>query len=118
MLILGKLYLNHGHAAQASEWFKKSTEHAPTTLDQAIAWQNLGYSREDEGNSKEALDAVEHSLNLGEASLKGDLLLSKARILETENNTAQAKTTYDQIMGQLPNSEYSKLAELYKARLK
>lgn len=118
MLVLGKTYLNHGNAAAAAEWFQKSTAHAPTALDRALALESLGYAQENEGKYKAALDAFDESLNVGEAGLKGDLLLSKARVYESMKNPAQAKATYDLVLGQFPNSEYSKLAELFKARLK
>ena len=118
MLILGKTYLNHGNAAAAAEWFRKSAAHAPTALDRALALESVGYAHENEGKYKEALDAFDESLNVGEAALKGDLLLSKARVYESMKNPAQAKATYDLVLGQFPNSEYSKLAELFKARLK
>jgi tetratricopeptide (TPR) repeat protein len=118
MLVLGKLYLNHGEPAKAAEWFSKSTEHAPASLDRALAWNSLGYAYENDTQYKEAMSAFDQALSVGEATLKGDLLLSKARVAEEMNDSATAKTVYDQIQSQLPNTDYSKQAELYKSRLK
>ena len=44
MLLLGKTYLNHGNAAEAAEWFQKSTAHAPSTLDRAHRSRNRPHS--------------------------------------------------------------------------
>lgn len=116
-LLLGQLYLNHGDSAKAAEWFTKATEGAATPLDRALSWESLGYSQENQGKYKEALDAFEKALNIGEATIKGDLMMAKARSFESLKDTKQAQATYDQIEKDLPNTEYAKLAELYKARL-
>ena len=118
MLKVGKTYLNHGNAAQAAEWFQKATEHAPASLDRAFAFESLGAASENEGKYKEALDAYDQALNTGEATLKADLLMNKARVYESMSNPAQAKTTYDLVLSQFPGTEQSKMAELFKARLK
>jgi TolA-binding protein len=43
--------------------------------------------------------------------------MSKARVLEALKDSAQAKATYDQVISQLPNTNYAKYAEIYKSRL-
>lgn len=116
-LELAKLYLNHGNPAQAAEWFTKATQAAPTSLDRALAWQSLGYAFENQAKYKEAVDAFDHALGAGETAVKGEILMSKARAQESLKDVNQAKSTYDQIISQLPNTEFSKLATLYKSRL-
>jgi len=118
MLVLGKLYLNHGEPAKAVEWFSRSTEHAPTALDRALAWNNLGYAYENDTKYPEAMGAFEQAFKTGESTIKGDVLLSKARVAEAMSDQGTAKAVYEQILNQLPNTEYSKQAEFFKSRLK
>jgi tetratricopeptide (TPR) repeat protein len=118
MLILGKLYLNHGDSAKAADWFSKSTQHAPASLDRALAWNSLGYAYENDSKYKEAITAFDQALGTGDAAIKGDVLLSKARVASEMNDTATAKSVYETISKQLPNTEYSKQADLFKSLLK
>lgn len=117
MMLLGKLYLDHGQALKAQEWFVKSTESAPTKLDKALAWSSAGYANENDGKFKEAIEAFDKAIAQGEGVLKGDVMMGKARSYQALKDNGQAKTTYDQIISQLPNTEYSKSAESLKARL-
>jgi TolA-binding protein len=117
MMLLGKLYLDHGQASHAQEWFKKATEIPPSSLDKALAWSGVGYSYENDGKYKEAIDAFDHALNQGEGVIKGDAMMSKARSYQALKDTNQAKATYDQIISQLPETEYAKTAQASKARL-
>jgi len=114
---LGALYLHHGEPEKAVPWLKAATETSPGPLPKAYAWSGLGYALENSGKTAEALQAFEKSLNLGEANLKGDLLLSMARCQETLNDKAKARATYDQIISQLPNTEYAKNAQLFKKHI-
>jgi tetratricopeptide (TPR) repeat protein len=118
MLILGKLYLNHGEPQKAEEWFHQAVEHGQNGMDRASAWSNVGYADENQNKYKDSLDAFDKAVGMGEASLKGDLLLSKARVFEELKDNAQAKSTYEQIQSLLPNTEYAKLADSFKSRLK
>ena len=118
MLILGKLYLNHGEPQKAEDWFRQATEHGQSGLDRASSWANVGYADENQAKYKEALDAFDKAFAVGEGFAQGDLLLSKARIFEEMKDNVQAKATYEQIQSLLPNTEYAKLADSYKSRLK
>jgi tetratricopeptide (TPR) repeat protein len=117
MMLLGKLYLDHGQATKAQDWFMKSTESAPTKLDKALAWSSVGYANENDGKFKEAIEAFDKAVSQGEGVIKGDVMMGKARSYQALKDNAQAKATYDQIISQLPNTEYSKSAESLKARL-
>jgi tetratricopeptide (TPR) repeat protein len=116
-MLLGKLYLDHGQPAKAQEWFVKSTESAPTKLDKALAWSSAGYANENDGKFKEAIDAFDKAMAQGEGVIKGDVMMGKARSYQALKDNGQAKATYDQIISQLPNTEYAKSAESLKARL-
>jgi TolA-binding protein len=116
MMLLGKLYLDHGNPSSAATWFQKSTQTAPVALDRALAWSSVGYANENAMKYKEAIDAFDHALGEGEGTIKGDLLMGKARSFEALHDSAQAKGVYDQIISQLPGTEYAKNAEAFKAR--
>jgi tetratricopeptide (TPR) repeat protein len=116
-MTVGDLYLDHGDAAKAIPAFEKAVTEAPKSLDRANALSGLGYSRENAGHPAEALQAYEDALKVGEASLKGDLLLSVARSHELLKEPDKARSTYDEIIAQLPNTGAAKQAEALKAKL-
>jgi tetratricopeptide (TPR) repeat protein len=115
---VGELYMNHGHAALAEEWFKKGTEQAGSRLEKSLSWYALGTSLENTGKSKEAVEAYQKAVNAGEPSMEGETLLALARGLELSGQSTEAKNTYERILKDLPNTEYSRLAESFKAALK
>jgi TolA-binding protein len=114
---VGDLYLDHGDAAKAIPSFEKAVTGAPKSLDRANALSGLGYARENSGNVAGALQAYEDALKVGEVSLKGDLLLSVARSHELLKEPDKARSTYDEIITQLPNTGAAKQAEALKAKL-
>lgn len=117
MMLLGKLYLDHGNPSSAATWFQKSTQEAPIALDRALAWSSVGYANENAMKYKDAIDAFDHALAEGEGTIKGDVLMGKARSYEALHDSTQAKTVYDQIISQLPGTEYAKNAQSFKARV-
>lgn len=114
---LGSLYLQHGQAAEATPWFEKGLKAAPNSLEKAALLANLGYSFENQQKWKEALESYQKGLNQGEATWKSELLLGIARCLEQLKDINQARSTYDQITIQLPNTEAAHFAEARKAQL-
>jgi tetratricopeptide (TPR) repeat protein len=116
MMVLGKLYLDHGQPEKALTWFQKATDNS-SSLDKALAWSSVGYAQENLSKYKEAIAAYDQALNQGEPVIKGDLMMGKARSYQAIPDLNQARATYDQIISQLPNTEYSKTAESLKARL-
>jgi tetratricopeptide (TPR) repeat protein len=116
-LILGNLYFNHGEPAKAGPWFQKAADAAPDNLEKSLALSSLGYSLENQNKNQEAASAFEKAANLGEPSVKADAMLGNARNTQALHDNAKARTLYDQVISQFPNSEYSKTAERKKADL-
>lgn len=117
-MALGSLYYDHGEPAQAVSWYAKATGSAPGGYDRALAYASLGYAEENAGKAREALESYQKALSLGEAGInKGDLLLSVARCYELLKDSSKARSTYDQITSQMPNTEQAKTAEVLRARL-
>jgi len=116
-LKLGSLYFNHGDFSNAVPWYEKAVSSAPSSQEKAMALSALGYAQEGQGKTKEALDVFQKAYSLGEGILQGDLLLGIARCYEALHDSANARSTYDKILTQLPNTEFSKTAELYKDQL-
>ncbi len=116
-LKLANLYYHHGNYEKALPWYQKALETAPNKLEKAIALTSLGYTLESLGKPTDALQFFQKAVNLGEGSLKGDLLLAVARNYEALQDTANARSTYEKIILELPNTEFSKAAETYKAQL-
>lgn len=116
-ILLGHLYMSHGEASHAVQWFEKAVDSASTPFEKAMALMALGSSHESAGQLKESQQAYERALNLGEASMKGDILLALGRTFEGLKDAAKARSTYDQIISQLPNTEHAKYAEIFKSKL-
>jgi tetratricopeptide (TPR) repeat protein len=118
-LSLGRRYLNHGQAAQAVPLFEEAAKKA-SGADRASAWNAAGYAYEASAQSPQAIQAFEKAANeapKGIDTIRGDSLVSEARVLEASNDSARAKQVYERILKELPNSEFSKAAEIAKSRL-
>lgn len=116
-LAIGDLYFDHGQAEKALPFYEKSVALAPAGRDRGLSYYSLGYAYEGTGKYTEAVSAYDHALKQGDFGLKGDLLLAKARSYEMAKNIEQARVTYDQIVKELPNTDYAKTAELAKSLL-
>lgn len=117
-MALGSLYFNHGEPAKAAPVFQAASENASGNFDKAVALQSWGYSLENQGKFAEAVTAYEKASNYGKDSgIQGDVMLALARSYEGMNDAAKARSTYDQILNTLPNSEAAKSAEALKAKL-
>lgn len=114
---LGTLYFNHGEAAKAAPLFQDASASAPGAFEKSLALQSWGYALENDGKPADAVSAYEKALGYGEGSIKGDILLSIARCQEALHDAAKARSTYDQIITQLPNTDAAKTAESRKAKL-
>ena len=115
---LGGLYFDHAQYDKALPWFEKAVSSAPGHFEKALALSSLGYAQENLAKPADAIQSFQKALNMGEVSLKGDLLLALARNYESNHDTAKARGAYDQILSDLPNTDYSKTAERYKSQLK
>ena len=116
-LKLGNLYFNHGNFEKALPWFQKAVDTAPAKLEKALALSAVGYTYENLGKGNTAIQSFQKAIDLGESSVKGELLIAIARCYEEIHDTAKARSTYDQILSELPNTEYAKNAEVYKSQL-
>ena len=114
---LAELYFNHGEFKKALPWYEKALDSAPNNFEKASILSALGYTQENLGDFKEAIRFFNKALDLGEGSLKGDLLLGIARSYESLHDVANARSTYDKILSQLPGTEHAKSADLLKTQI-
>ena len=114
---LGSLYFDHGQYDQALKWFTQADTKGSERLDRASASSAIGYAYAAQGKWTEALASYQKAISAGEASMKGDLLLSIARCYEGLHDSAKARSIYDQITKEFPGGEYAKQAEILKSRL-
>ena len=116
-LKLGDLYYNHGDSVKALIWFQKAAETSPRAFEKVFALSSVGYAQENQGKYPEAITAFQTALDMGEPAMRADLLLSLARCNEATHDLAKARSLYDQVLVEFPNSENSQLAELFKSQL-
>ena len=114
---LGDLYLDHGDAPKAIPFYEKAVDMAPGKHEKAVALYSLGFAGESAGKYAEAIKAFDKSLSTADIGLNGDILQGMARSYEQLHDTANARSTYDKIISQLPNTPYAKNAEAFKAQL-
>ena len=114
---LGDLYFNHGQAEKAVSWYQGAVDGASGSAEKAFALYSLGYAQENAGKNAEAAQTFEKGMNLGEPSIKADMMLSMARVQEVLKKRTEALSTYNLVISQFPNSEFSKRAEVRKSHL-
>ena len=114
---LGDLYFNHGQAEKALPWYQGAVDGASGSAEKAFALYSLGYAQENAGKNAEAVQTFEKGMNLGEPSIKADMMLSMARVQEALQKRTEALSTYNLVISQFPNSEFSKRAEVRKSHL-
>lgn len=112
---LAALYFHHGQIDKALPLYENAVSSAQGSFDKATSTMAVGYCQEDLGKYSEAVQTFQKAINLGESAIKGDALLAMARSYEKLKDNAKAKATYDQVITQLPNSEYAKSAEQLKS---
>jgi tetratricopeptide (TPR) repeat protein len=117
-LYLGNLYYNHGESEKALPWYTRAVDSASGSMEKAFAYSALGYAQENAGKNQDALDSFDKALNQGEGMIKGDVLLAIARNQTKLGKSADAQATYDRIVKELADTEFSKTAENLKAQAK
>lgn len=115
-LLLGKLYFDHQDAAKAMPWLQKAVESAPNKLEKTMALATLGYAQERAGDMKAAAETFEKAYQQGEAAVRGDVMLSQGRVALALNDKAKARSIYDQVILQFPNTDLAKIAEQQRAQ--
>ncbi|GEM_PF-2348970 len=116
-VVIGKLFFDHGNPKVAMDWFTKSAQSAPTPFFEASASLLLGAAQEANGDCKTAVGTYDRAVGTKEISVLGEALMAKARCLETLNQTEDAKKVYDKIITDLPDTAYSRNAEVFRAQL-
>lgn len=119
-LVLGNLYFDHGDAARAAKAFESSVGSAPSAQEKAMAYSAQGRALENGGKYAEALTAYSQALGIikdSSQAIQGELLLAQGRCYELLKDTVKARSVYDQIVSQMPASEYAKTAEALKTHL-
>ena len=118
---LGSLYYDHGEGAAGYEkaltWFEAAASSAPSNDQATAALYNLGYTQEALNRCADSVKSFDRALNSGSGPFLGELLRGKARCQETLGDKAGAKSTYENMIKQLPGTEYAKVAEAKKASL-
>ncbi len=118
---LGSIYFEHGEGTAAYEkalrWFESAASSAPGDEYSSTALYSQGYAQEALGQCAEAVKTFDRAVNAGAGPLLGELLRAKARCQEISGDKAGAKTTYESITKQLPNTEHARFAETKKATL-
>lgn len=117
-LTLGKLYFDHGEFQKSIPWYKNAIDSAPESFEKTMAYYSLGYSLESLTQYNEAIAQYEKALSFGEANVKPDLLLAMARCQESAKDLAKAKSTYEKIVSEYPNTQYAASAEVYLSAIK
>lgn len=118
---LGSIYFEHGEGTAAYEkalrWFESAANSAPGDEYSSTALYSQGYAQEALGQCPEAVKTFDRAVNAGAGALLGELLRAKARCQEIAGDKAGARTTYEAIAKQLPNTEHARFAETKKAAL-
>ncbi len=103
--------------AQAVEWYGKALGFSgliPAERD--LLNLNQGYAWEIQGNWDEALKAYQSVVDSGGQG-KALAMVNAGRALEAKKEVAAAKTTYQTVATDFPNTEYARMAKNYLRRM-
>lgn len=114
---LGKIYYEHGEVSKALPWLVRALASAPNAFEKKIVGLAIGHAQEDLAKYQDALQDYESASKTDNQVIKGDALLSLARVHELMKDSAKARSIYDQIISEMPGSPYAKSAELRKAQI-
>jgi len=115
---LGQLYYQNNEPAKSLDWFSKAAESASGRYEQAMTWSAIGYAHENSNEFSDAIQSFQKALDQGVKILHGDLLLGIARCFEITKNSVEAKSTYEKVLAELPDTSYAEKAEFYLLQLK
>jgi len=119
MWLLAGLYFDHGDSAKAATWYEMAaSKSAKRPMDKALAFSAWATALENLQQWTKAAEIFEKALNQGDPGVKGDALLGMARCQEALKNGTLAKSLYDRILAEMPNTDYAKTAQLLKNKLK
>ncbi len=111
---LGNLYFDKGNTLKASEYFNLATQSTSHVFLKNSARFLLATAFENSKKYGEAILNLELILQSGEKSLRQNTLLALARNYELKGDKEKAKTEYDRIQKEYPNTSGSKFAEFQK----
>ena len=114
---LGNLFMDHEQPNKAFEWYDRAAESAPSQYEKSLALIASAASLENVFEYQKALERVDQALAIGVSSLKGEVLLSKARTLQGMKKIPDAKKIYDQVVTDFPNTSHAKKAEIFRAQI-
>jgi tetratricopeptide (TPR) repeat protein len=113
-LKLGKLYLDEFQFVLATEWYEKALKIAPNRTEKAWVFFSLAYAHEGVENFSESVRFLNQALDLGEESLRGEMLVALFRNYRLLKDQKQAKIIYEKITGEFRGSEYAKMVSAFE----
>lgn len=114
-LRLGRFYFNAGDFAKAREQFRGVVDHSTShemLLYKAMAIESLASVSEAEKNFEEARKTFDEAISLKDNPLKPLAYLGKARSLRSLGKADEAKTTYEKLMQEFPDTVYARKARV------
>ncbi|MGE0615072.1 MAG: tetratricopeptide repeat protein [Bacteriovoracia bacterium] len=116
-MMLAQLYVEGKQNELALKAYETASTMAKSGFDRASAYSSWGYALENAGQLPTALEKFQKALDQGEALLKGDLLMSVARIHESQKDVEKAKAAYQRITSELPETSYARTATQKQSQL-
>jgi len=116
-ITLGNLYFDHKNLTIALEYFKAALKNAPSSLEKVSTYFLIANTQENSSQYQEAVQSIQEALGYKIDFLKGDLLIAQARCFEQLKDKEKAKSVYDKVLADLPNTPFAEAAEVYRAKL-
>ncbi len=111
---LANLYFDNNKFQDSIEWYEKAVKMAPGKLEAAFSFSLLSRALENAGNYDKAIESLQKAAGFEFEFQKGDILLSIARNYDQVGKKDEAVKIYDRVLTELPDTEYAKLAKIYK----
>ncbi len=117
LLRIANLYFDHKQYEKAAPIFAEAAHIAPSAFEKAADYAAEGTSYENCAQYTQAIDAFTRSLHMGEGSVRADVMMALARVYSAAKDNNTARSMYDNIVAEFPDSDEAKMANLRRSML-
>lgn len=117
LFLLGTLSHIQGQQDAARSYLEQALDQAPDAFASASAALSLGILFEDLKQLDQAKTLFSNALSEGVEALRGEALMALARVSTTTQNYTEARSYYEQLLKELPDSPYAERAQALRDAL-
>ncbi len=114
--LLAGLYLQYeARSGKAVSAFEATVEAARSAREKVFALYSLAHAHEAQGHFEEAIQKIDAAVAMKQSFLKGELALTRARLLDRAGKGAEAATAFDLVAKDFADTTVGQKASQWKA---